>query len=631
MRQKTAKLEKLARLIRYYILTATSQADSGHPTTCLSATDLLTVLFFEEFRFDFANKENIFNDRLIFSKGHAAPLLYSLYKVAGLLTEEELLKLRQLDSPLEGHPTTEFKYCEVATGSLGQGLSVGLGMALAIRTQLQKQQTNIKSLPRVFVLLGDGEMAEGAVWEAVQLASHYKLNNLIGLLDVNRLGQSGETMVGWQVEVYQKRLAAFGFKTLVIDGHNFQEIRLALAQIRKEQQGFFGQPVMLIAKTIKGKGVAFLEDQPGWHGKALDQAKLKQALQELGKVDKKLTAKVHQPKISQKPAVFVAQAKPLNFVYQKGQLVATRQAYGEALQQLGGLYPNLVVLDADVQTSTYAVKFKEKFPQRFFEMFIAEQNMIAAALGMAKRGFLPFVSTFAAFLTRAYDQIRMAALSKGNLKICGSHAGVSVGEDGASQMGLEDIAMFQAVFGSVIFYPADAVATLKLTALMAQNRGLFYLRTTRGPTPVIYSPQEEFKIGGSKVHYEKQKAAKKDLVVVAAAGITLFEALAAQQELAKQKISLRVIDCYSVKPIDGPTLRRAAQEAKAVITVEDHWKEGGLGDSVLQALGEEIEAPVYKLAVTSLPHSGKSYQLLAKAGINKEAIIAKVTEVKQRV
>lgn len=620
------ELTDLARLIRYYILLSTSQAGSGHPTSSLSATDLLTALFFTQLRFDLDNPDYLLNDRFILSKGHAAPLLYSLYTVAGVISEHSLLKLRQFNSSLEGHPTPRFKYAEVATGSLGQGLSIGLGMALALKLQVKK--LNLKTaIPRVFVLLGDGEMAEGSIWEAVTVASYYQLSNLIGILDVNRLGQSGATMLGWQTKLYAQRLQAFGWRTITIDGHNFKQILTALSKIndqdRKKQA-----PLMIIAKTVKGKGVSFLEDKEGWHGKALKQEDLKQALPQLGPLNRSLKPQIKKPpQISIKQEKLKIKSKTLIIPYQKDEQIATREAYGEALEQLGKIYPQLLVLDADVKNSTYSEKFQKKYPNRFFQMFIAEQNMIGVALGLAKRGFLPFAATFAAFLTRAFDQIRMSALSNGEIKICGSHAGVSIGEDGASQMGLEDLAMMQTVFNSIVLYPADAVSTIKLTEIMAKTPGIIYLRTTRGATPVIYAKDENFKIGGSKIHrikIKEDKKRQKQLVTVVAAGITLHEALKAQRKLANEGIEIQVIDCYSIKPIDGKTLREAARHSKAIITVEDHLIHGGLGDAVIQALSQEIAAPVYKLAVTKIAQSGTPNQLLKEAGIDKEAIVTAV-------
>ena len=626
-----AKLQALAKLVRYYSLVSSSTAGSGHPTSSLSAADLMTVLLFSGFfRFDFDKPQDLSNDRLIFSKGHASPLYYSLFLAADQITETEIKSLRRLDSPLEGHPTPRFKFTEAATGSLGQGLSIGFGMALAIRKHY-KNLPSLKSLPRVFVLLGDGEMAEGSVWEAVNLASYYKLNNLTAILDVNRLGQSQETMLGWETQVYEKRFKAFGWETIVIDGHDLNQISQAFQKIRSST---VKQPTVIIAKTVKGKGVSFIENKDGWHGKPLPADDLVKALKELGEVDINLRGEVSKPdlRIKSRLTGTASNYKLRTINYQLGDQVATRKAYGNALARLGEKYPQLVSLDGDVKNSTYAEIFKEKFPGRFFEMFIAEQNMVGAAVGFAKLGYVPFVSTFAAFLTRAYDQIRMAAVSGANIKICGSHAGVSIGEDGPSQMGLEDLAMFRAVNGSTVLYPADAVATEKLVEEMIKREGICYLRTSRPATPVIYDNNENFPIGGSKVHNPKYQIPNtKYQILLISAGITLFEALKAQEELAKKGIGATVVDCYSVKPIDSKTLSSLARAALAndvgtaqVITVEDHWFEGGLGDAVLNVFASDPNVKITKLAVSKMPRSGKPAELLALEGIDAKAIIKAV-------
>ncbi len=599
------KWQQLSRLLRYYILLSTSKAGSGHPTSCLSAVDLLTVLYFGgHLRFDSRRPDYPGNDRVIFSKGHAAPLLYALWTAAGELSEKELTTLRQLKSPLQGHPTPEFPYSEIASGSLGQGLSIGFGMALASKYILSAKN-------KIYVLLGDSEMAEGSVWEAVQLAAYYKLDNLIGILDVNRLGQRGQTMYGHNLPAYQKRIKAFGWQTMVIDGHDFKQIDKAFARARKAKL-----PVMIIAKTIKGKGVSFLENKNGWHGKALDARQLERALAELGEI-KKVKASIKKPR-----QVRLKLNKPKKVqlsAYRLGEQISTRQAYGQALLQLYAQHPNLAVLDAEVSNSTFSQVFKEKYPERFFEMFIAEQNMIGAAVGMARLGVLPFVSTFAAFLTRAFDQIRMAQYSWANIKLAGSHAGVSIGPDGASQMGLEDIAMLRAIRDSVVLYPADANATLRLTEQAASYPGIAYLRTTRGRTPVIYSAREKFAIGGSKV----LKKSKQDKVAVLTAGITLFEALKAYEQLKEQGILIRVIDLYSVKPLDKKTIRQAAEQVGKLIVVEDHYPAGGIGEAVLSALsGRQVEFAY--LAVHKEPRSGQPQQLLDYENISASAIIKKV-------
>lgn len=514
-------LAEIARLLRYYILAATTQAGSGHPTTCLSSVELMTGLLFGGFfRFDSDNPDNPNNDRLIFSKGHAAPLLYSLWTVAGKLSETELLTLRKFGSSLEGHPTKSFPYAEAATGSLGQGLSIGAGMAI--------NGKYIDRLPyKVFVLLGDSEMAEGSVWEAIQLAAYYKLNNLIGIIDVNRLGQRGETMYGHDLEAYSKRISSFGWKTICIDGHNFDEIFKAYEEAINSDI-----PAMIIAKTIKGKGISFLEDREGKHGVALTEDEFKEALKELGEI-KRITVSVNKPEMLQ-PLSESVTIKEVNKTYSIGEMVATRRAYGEAVAKIFPEFPDIVVLDAEVCNSTYAEIFKKHYPDRFFECFIAEQNMVGMAVGLSLRGKIPFVSTFAAFLTRTFDHIRMAQYSDANIKFMGSHAGVSIGQDGPSQMGLEDISMMRSILNSVVLYPSDAVATEKLVREATRYQGIVYIRTTRSATPVIYSYDEEFPIGGAKVI----RYSDDDWFSVIGAGITLYEALKAYVETKKTRVFL---------------------------------------------------------------------------------------------
>jgi transketolase len=601
---KIKELQKIATLIRYYTLIATTHAGSGHPTSAMSATELMAGLFFGGvFRYDLEKPQNPNNDRIVFSKGHASPLFYSLWAAAGKLTEKEMLTYRQFGSPLEGHPTMSFPYTEAATGSLGQGLSIGVGLALNAK-YLQK-------LPyRSYVLLGDSEMAEGSQYEAAQLAAHYKLDNLVGILDVNRLGQRGETMYGRDLKAYERRLEAFGWETILIDGHDFREILPAFQQACTVAD----KPVMIIAGTVKGKGVSFMEDKNGWHGKALSPEELEAALSELGPVAKGVRGTITPPQDLKPPEIPPQKAAPVS--YQLGASLATRKAYGNALKRLYPQYPNLVSLDGEVSNSTYAEIFKEAYPQRFFEMYIAEQNMVGAALGLACRGQIPFVSTFAAFLSRAYDQIRMSQYSDANLKLVGSHAGVSIGEDGPSQMGLEDLAMMRAVLNSVVLYPADAVATEKLVEVMAQYRGIAYLRTTRMGTPIIYGNDEEFALGGSKV----LRRSEHDLATVIGAGVTLFEALKAYDELQKEGLAIRVIDLYSIKPVDEETLKEAARDTPFLVTVEDHFPEGGLAEAVMSALAA-TPAPVYALAVRRKPKSGKPAELLDYEEISAKAIV----------
>jgi transketolase len=604
-------LDGLAKLIRYYSLVSTTEAGSGHPTSSLSAADLMSgLLFGGTFRYDLADPAHPNNDRLIFSKGHASPLFYALWVAAGAVPEKELMTLRKFDSPLEGHPTPAFRYTEAATGSLGQGLSIGAGMALNAKY--------LDKLPyRTYVLLGDSEMAEGSVWEALEIAAHYKLNNLVGVLDVNRLGQRGETMYGHDLAVYRNRIAAFGWETIVIDGHHLPQIRTAFEQAARS----LDKPVMIIAKTLKGKGVSFIEDRNGWHGKALKKDELARALEELGPIDRDLRGTIPLPENVRPDALSPVKAEAA--AYPADKPAATRHAYGTALSRLYRQYPEMVVLDGEVSNSTYAEIFKNAHPGQFYEMYIAEQNMVGMALGLSVRGRIPFVSSFAAFLTRAADQIRMSQYSNANIKFCGSHAGVSIGEDGASQMGLEDIALFRAILGSVVFYPSDAVATEKLVEIMAEHRGISYLRTTRKDTPILYRNDEVFRIGGSKL----LRSGKKDVATVAAAGITLHETLKAYEELKKDNIFIRVIDLYSVKPIDVATVRRAAEDTGVLITVEDHYAEGGIADAVRTALSKH-PVPVHALAVRAMPKSGKPDELLDYEGISWKAIVAMVKQIK---
>jgi transketolase len=604
------QLKNLATLIRYFILISTTAAGSGHPTSSLSATDLITGLLFSgTFRFDPDRPEHPNNDRLIFSKGHASPLFYALWAAAGRITEEELLTMRKFGSPLEGHPTIAFPYTEAATGSLGQGLSIGLGMALNAKY--------VDKLPyRTYVLLGDSEMAEGSQWEATEIAAYYKLDNLIGILDVNRLGQRGETMCGHDLSVYDRRFSAFGWETILIDGHSLSEILDAYDKALTVKD----KPVMIIARTLKGKGVSFIEDRDGWHGKTLNNEELGRALEEIGDVDKTLRGEMSKPE-NLKPMQTASKAS-IPVSYSKDKPVATRHAYGTALTRIAPQFPDIVVLDAEVSNSTYAEIFKKAYPERFFEMFVAEQNMVGAAIGLARRSRIPFVSTFAAFFSRAFDQIRMSQYSGANIKFLGSHAGVSIGEDGSSQMGLEDIAMFRTLMDSVVLYPSDAVSTEKLVEAAASHKGTVYIRTTRKDTPILYDNSEEFPIGGSKL----LRHGVQDSITVVSAGITLYEALAAYEELLKEGMHIRVIDIYSVKPIDFAMLLDAASRTRALVVVEDHFAEGGLGEAVMSALANHA-VPVYHLCVRKMPKSGKPSELLDYEEISRAAIIKKVKEI----
>lgn len=617
------QLSQLAKLVRWEVLEMTTQAGSGHPTSCLSATDLMAVLFWGGFlKQDLKNFERPENDRLIFSKGHAAPLFYTLYAVSGAFDRDQLKTLRKLNSPLEGHPTLEFPYTEVPTGSLGQGLSVGVGMAL-------EAQNLSQTGAHVFVLLGDSELSEGSNWEAMQVAAFYGLKNLVAIVDVNRLGQRGPTMVGTDVHTYARRAKAFGWQTMIIDGHNLDEIKRAYQWATSNDQTD-DQPKMILAKTIKGKGVDFLEDAEGWHGKALNQEELERAVAQLGEVDLALTGEVAQPETQVEVVSAISEVENEEgdnsqdqLKFELGGVMATRKAYGQALAALGAKYQNVLALDAEVSNSTYAALFKEKFPNRFWEMFIAEQNMVGVAMGLAARGYVPFVSTFAAFLTRAFDQLRMAGQAELNVKVVGSHAGVSIGEDGSSQMGLEDLAMMRSIWGSTVFYPADAVATAKLTELMIHTPGVCYLRTTRAETPVIYGAEAEFKVGGSQT----LKSSDHDQVTLVGAGITLHQILAAAATLEQKNIHCRVIDLYSLKPVDKQTLLTALKATQALITVEDHYLEGGLYSAVCEAVADQSTTSIYPLAVTKKPHSGQPAELLAMEKIDAAAIVELVTSI----
>jgi len=607
----TSTLTKLATRVRYDILHMTTEAGSGHPTSSLSATDLLTGLFFGgTFRFDLDRPQNPCNDRIIFSKGHASPLFYALYAAAGVLSQEELLTYRRMGSPLEGHPTPRFAYAEAATGSLGQGLGIGIGIAMNGRFA--------DKLPyNTYVLMGDSEVAEGSVWEGAELASHYQLDNLVGILDVNRLGQRGETTLGWDLDTYEARFAAFGWHTIVLeDGHDIDAVQAAYGEIDHA----CGRPTVLIARTIKGKGVSFLENQDGWHGKTLKREEFDRAVLELGPVDLNLHGTIEKP-VQAVPTVWapVPVDQPAS-----AKALSPREAYGRALVDIAPMHPGMVVLDAEVSNSTFAATFRNAYPERFFEMYIAEQNMVSAALGFSTRGKIPFVSTFAAFFSRAFDQVRMAqyAMERANIKFVGSHVGVSIGPDGPSQMGLEDIALFRTLVGSVVLYPADDTATAALVRQMADHHGICYMRTTRQDLPRLYETGEEFSIGGSKT----LRHSDDDRVTLVGAGITLHEALKAADTLAAAGIHARVIDLYSVKPLDLATLHKAAAETAAVITVEDHYAEGGIGEAVAAALSD-VATPVFSLAVCKLPMSGKPEELLAYEGIDAAAIVHKVQEL----
>lgn len=572
----------------------------------MSAADLAAVLLASYLRYDFSNPTHPNNDHLILSKGHAAPLLYSMYKAAGAVTDEELLTLRKLGSRLEGHPTPDLPWVDVATGSLGQGLPIGVGVALA--------GERLEHAPyRTWVICGDSEMAEGSIWEAMGRASDEKLGNLIAIVDVNRLGQRGPTALQWHTEIYAARAQAFGWRTIVIDGHNLEEIAAAFEQATSASD----RPTMIVAKTKKGSGASLVEDKENWHGKALSKEQAEGAIAELGGV-RSLRVIPLAPPTGSASGKTIAGAVSLPS-WDLGKKYATRQAFGDALIALGAARPDVVAIDAEVGNSTFTEGFQEKFPDRFFQSYIAEQQMIATAVGMSVRHFTPFAATFAAFLSRAYDFIRMSAISKANIRLCGSHAGVSIGEDGPSQMALEDLAMMRAIGGSTVLYPCDANQTAKLVAAMADLKGVVYMRSTRAATPVIYGPDEAFPIGGSKV----LRSSASDAVTIVAAGITIPEALDAAGELAGGGVSARVIDLYSVKPVDVATLSAAAAETGGIVVVEDHWSEGGVGSAVLEGLAS-TGRPLPKvtlLGVSKIPGSGSPAELIDACGISARHIV----------
>jgi transketolase len=579
-------------------------AGSGHPTSSMSAADLMAVLLDRHLRYDFDEPTNPCNDHLVFSKGHASPLLYALFRAAGAISEEELLSFRKLGSPLEGHPTPRLPWVDVATGSLGQGMPVSVGLALTGRY--------LDRLPyRVWALCGDSELAEGSMWEAFEQASFSRLDNLTAIIDVNRLGQTRQTRHGWDTGAYAERLSAFGWHTIEIDGHDVAAVDKAYT----EAAATTGRPTAIIARTVKGKGVRVVENVNGAHGKPLEDPE--GAIRELGGL-RNLTVQVTRPAEDRVPHRFPSDGRLQLPRFEVGDKVATRKAYGEALKALGAARGDVVALDGEVSNSTYSELFAKAYPDRYFEMYIAEQQMIAAAVGMQARGWTPFVSTFAAFMTRAYDFVRMAAVSRADLRLAGSHAGVSIGQDGPSQMGLEDLAAFRAVHGSVVLHPCDANQTADLVTRMADQAGISYLRTLRGATPVLYEPGTPMPIGGSKV---LRSSGADDQVAIAAAGVTVHEALRAADRLAAQGVRARVIDCYSIKPVDRITLLDAAEVTGRMVTVEDHWPEGGLGDAVLDALADARPgARVIKLAVSGMPGSGTPAELLHEAGIDADAI-----------
>ena len=603
-------LHNVATRLRIESVRSTSEAGSGHPTTCLSAAEIMAALFFAEMRYDPLDPQRSDNDRFVLSKGHAAPILYAAWAEAGLFPRADLLSLRRFDSDLEGHPTPRLPFVDVATGSLGQGLCAAVGIALNAR--------RIQSHYRTYALLGDGESAEGSVWEAAASAAHFGLDSLCAITDVNGLGQSQATQYGHDLDPLAARWRAFGWHAIVVDGHNLAQVIAALEEARRTS----GRPTMILARTLKGKGVSFFEGKEGWHGKPLKKGEeTDRAITELEAqliADADATPTPRRPAGLRPPAEMVP---PLNVSpsYALGDSIATREAFGTGLVKLGQQDGRVVALDADVKNSTFSDKFERAFPERFYQCFIAEQVMVGAAMGLAARGAIPFAATFACFLSRAYDFLRMAGISTLNVKTVGSHAGVSIGEDGPSQMALEDLAMMRAIPGCAVLYPSDAVSTERLVALMAQHPGPAYMRTTRPKTPVIYGTDEVFTIGGSKV----LRSSDRDVATVVGAGVTLFEALKAHDELLKAGMPVRVIDLYSVQPVDAETLVAAGTETGVIVTVEDHYASGGIGEAVAGAVAPH-GIQVQRLAVNAIPRSGEPAELLDKYGISAAHIVEAV-------
>ncbi len=613
---KLADVPELAAQIRVDSIRSSTSAGSGHPTSSMSAADLLAVLVSRHLRYDWDRPDLNTNDHLILSKGHASPLLYAVYKAVGVISDEELMTgYRRFRERLEGHPTPILPWVDVATGSLGQGLPDGVGIALAGKY--------LDELPyRTWVLCGDSELAEGSMWEALDKASHYGLSNLIAIFDVNRLGQRGETELGWDVDRYAARAEAFGARALVIDGHDIGAVDEALATAG---DGRGDRPTVIVAKTVKGSGFSEVADKPNWHGKPLPADMAERAIGELGG-ERSIRVRGPLPDPGTPAQADTSTAHVGRPTYEVGAKVATRQAYGEGIVAIGGTDPRVVVLDAEVSNSTHADLFKKAFPDRFFEMFIAEQQMVAAATGLSARGYKPFASTFAAFLTRAFDFIRMGAVSGADLRLSGSHAGVEIGPDGPSQMALEDLAMIRAVHGSTVLYPSDATSTVALVAAMAETSGISYMRTTRGAYPVLYGSHETFPVGGSKT----VRSSTDDAVTLIGAGVTLHESLAAADQLGHDGVSARVIDCYSIKPIDDAAIADAAAATDGKIVVaEDHHPEGGLGAAVIASLSRSglSAARVTHLAVDGMPGSGTGAELLAWAHIDAAGIAEAAREL----
>jgi transketolase len=602
------ELRELGQQLRVDSIRCSTAAGSGHPTSSMSAADLLAVLIARHLRYDWSDPSEPANDHLIFSKGHASPLLYSVYKAVGVVSDEELMTgYRRFGSRLEGHPTPALPWVDVATGSLGQGLPDGVGVALAGKY--------VDELPfRVWVLCGDSEMAEGSMWEALDKASYYHLSNLVAMVDVNRLGQRGPTELEWNLDAYARRAEAFGARVLQVDGHDVAEIDAALGDAGSLSGE---QPTVVLARTRKGRGVSEVEDRENWHGKPLPAEMAERAIVELGG-ERHATVQGLAPKPSGRPArPDQGDAEVTIPRYELGAKIATRRAYGQALAALGARR-DVVAMDGEVSNSTFAEDFAKAHPRRYFEMFISEQQLVAAAVGFSVRGYVPFASTFAAFFTRAFDFLRMAAVSEANIRLVGSHAGFEIGADGPSQMALEDLAMLRAVQGSTVLYPCDATSAATLVMEMAEQRGVVYMRTTRGAYPVLYEPSETFPIGGSKL---LRKSAD-DQVTLIGAGVTVHECLAAADTLGSEGVQARVVDLYSVKPLDLPTLAAAARETGRLVIAEDHHPEGGLASAVLEALAaaDRVDVSLASLAVRELPGSGTRDELLDAAGISAEHI-----------
>jgi transketolase len=616
MTTSLATLKNLATQLRIDSVRSTSEAGSGHPTSCLSAAEIMSTLFFAEMHYDPRNPQNRDNDRFVLSKGHSAPILYAAWAEAGLFPREELLKLRRIDSDLEGHPTPRLPFVDVATGSLGQGICASIGTALNAR--------RIGSEYRTYVLLGDGEMAEGSVWEAADIGVYHKLDNLCAIIDVNALGQSQRTQFGHNMDEIARRWQAFDWHTIVVDGHDVQALLNAYDEARSTK----GRPTMILARTIKGKGLAAIEGKDGWHGKALKKGEeTDQAIAELERqmVPDAGTPEIPGPRSTSRPEASADYSKIPAPAFKLGDQVATREAWGVALAAVGAADPRIVALDADVKNSTFSDKFEKVAAGRFFENFIAEQVMVGTSMGLAARGAIPFPSTFACFLTRAADFIRMSTISFSNVKFAGSHAGVSIGEDGPSQMALEDLSMMRSVHGCAVLYPCDAVSTQRLVVEMAKHKGLAYMRTSRPKTPVIYRPDEQFPIGGSKV----VRQGRSDKAAVIGAGVTLFEALKAYDLLKAEGIDIRVIDAYSLAPVDVKTMTEAGRATGGVIiTVEDHYRAGGIGDAVSEAVAP-AGFTVRRLAVTEIPRSGQPEELLDRYGISARHIVEAVKQAVQ--